>query len=80
MSHMMSAWGIGFLGGLGMLILWGLIIGLVIWLIATLTRLNQSTTGRNAAVHAALDILRRRLAAGDITPQEYEELRRGLET
>ncbi len=73
-------WGMGFLGSLGMLLFWGLIIGLVIWLVATLTRLNQSAAGRNVAPDTALDILRRRLAAGEITPQEYDELRRKLDT
>lgn len=71
-------WGMGLLGGLGMLLFWGLIIGLVIWLIVTLTRLNQGTAQRSAAPDTALDILRRRLAAGEITPQEYDELRRKL--
>ncbi|MEJ5199735.1 MAG: SHOCT domain-containing protein [Anaerolineae bacterium] len=72
-------WGMGLLGGLGMLLFWGLIIGLVIWLIVTLTRLSQGTAPRSTATEAALDILRRRLAAGEITPQEYDELRRKLE-
>ncbi len=72
------SWGMGLLGGLGMLLFWGLIIGLVIWLVVTLTRLSQSAGGRGAAADTALDILRRRLAAGEITPQEYDELRRKL--
>ncbi len=71
-------WGMGLLGGLGMLLFWGLIIGLVIWLVVTLTRLNQSAASRNAAADTALEILRRRLAAGEITPQEFDELRRKL--
>lgn len=71
-------WGMGLLGGLGMLLFWGLIIGLVIWLIVTLTRLSQGGAGRSAAPDAAAEILRRRLAAGEITPQEYDDLRRKL--
>ena len=34
-------WGMGLLGGLGMLLFWGLIIGLVVWLVVTLTRSGQ---------------------------------------
>lgn len=71
-------WGMGLLGGLGMLLFWGLIIGLVIWAIVALTRLSQSGPNRSSAAESALDILRRRLAAGEITPQEYDELRRKL--
>ena len=33
---MMGGWGMGLLGGLGMLLFWGLIIGLAVWLIVTL--------------------------------------------
>ena len=71
-------WGMGLLGGLGMLLFWGLIIGLVIWLVVTLTRSGQSTAYRGAQPDTALDILRRRLASGEITPQEFDTLRQKL--
>ena len=67
-------WGMGLLGGLGMLLFWGLIIGLVVWLVVTLTRSNQGSASRGAQPDSALEILRRRLAAGEITPQEFDEL------
>ena len=73
-------WGMGLLGGLGMLLFWGLIIGLVIWLVVTLTRSGQSTAYRGAQPDTALDILRRRLASGEITPQEFDTLRQKLST
>ncbi len=73
-------WSMSLMGGLGMLLFWALIIGLVIWAIVTLTRLSQAGSSRGPATDTALDILRRRLAAGEITPQEYDELRRKLET
>ncbi len=71
-------WGMGLLGGLGMLLFWGLIIGLVIWLVVTLTRSGQSTAYRGTQPDTALDILRRRLASGEITPQEFDALRQKL--
>jgi putative membrane protein len=71
-------WGMGLLGGLGMLLFWGLIIGLVIWLIVTLTRSNQGAASRGAQPDSALETLRRRLAAGEITPQEFDTLRQKL--
>lgn len=71
-------WGMGLLGGLGMLLFWGLIIGLIVWLIVALTRSAQSGSSRNVQPDSALEILRRRLAVGEITPQEYDELRKKL--
>jgi putative membrane protein len=68
----------GLLGGLGMLLFWGLIIGLVVWLIVTLTRSNQGAASRGAQPDSALETLRRRLAAGEITPQEFDTLRQKL--
>jgi putative membrane protein len=71
-------WGMGLLGGLGMLLFWGLIIGLVIWLVVTLTRSGQSNASHSAQSDSALETLRRRLAAGEITPQEFDTLRQKL--
>lgn len=71
-------WGMGLLGGLGMLLFWGLIIGLVVWLIVTLTRSSQSGASRGAQPDTALETLRRRLAAGEITAQDFDDLRQKL--
>lgn len=77
---MMSGWGwgMGLLGGLGMLLFWGLIIGLVVWLVVTLTRSSQSNAARSAQPDSAFETLRRRLAAGEITTQEFDALRQKL--
>jgi putative membrane protein len=71
-------WGMGLLGGLGMLLFWSVILGLVVWLVVTLTRSGQGGTGRDAQSGAVLETLRRRLAAGDLTPQEFDALRQKL--
>lgn len=71
-------WGMGLLGGLGMLLIWGLIIGLVVWLVIVLTRSGQSGVYRSVQPDPMLDTLRRRLAAGELTPQEFDELRQKL--
>ena len=71
-------WGMGLLGGLGMLLFWGLIIGLVVWLVVTLTRTSQGGASHSAPPSAVLETLRRRLAAGEITSQEFDELRQKL--
>ena len=72
------AWGMGLLGGLGMLLFWGLIIGLVVWLVVTLTRSGPSGASRSAQPDTALETLRHRLAAGEITPQDFDALRQKL--
>ncbi len=71
-------WGMGPWGGLGMLLFWGLIIGLVVWLVVTLTRSSQSGASRSAQPDTALETLRRRLASGEIKSQEFDELRQKL--
>ena len=71
-------WGMGLLGGLGMLLFWGLIIGLVVWLVVTLTRSGQSSASRGVQPDSALETLHRRLATGEITPQEFDALRQKL--
>lgn len=71
-------WGMGLWGGLGMVLFWGLIIGLVVWLVVTLTRSGQSGASRSAQPDTALETLRRRLAAGEITAQEFDALRQKL--
>jgi putative membrane protein len=71
-------WGMGLLGGLGMLLFWGLVIGLVVWLVVTLTRSGQNSAVRGAQPDSALETLRRRLASGEITSQEFDQLRQKL--
>jgi putative membrane protein len=68
----------GLLGGLGILLFWGLIIGLVVWLVVALTRSGQSGTSRSEQPESALETLRRRLAAGEITSDEFDALRQKL--
>lgn len=71
-------WGMGFLGGLGMLLFWALIIGLMVWLVVTLTRSGQNHTATSARPDSMLETLRRRLATGEITPDEFDVLRQKL--
>ncbi len=60
-----------------------MLIGLVVWLIVRLSRSTSSRAGQSAATQApqpdpVLETLRRRLAAGEITAQEFDELRQKL--
>ena len=75
---MMGTYGYGFepgmmvVGGLMMLLFWGGVVALVVWAV------------RQFSGHRAGDdpdgILRRRLAAGEITQEQYEQARRALQS
>lgn len=72
----MHNWGWwGMIGGLGMLLFWLLLIGGTIWLIATLARSAQNPGRGSITPESPQEILRRRLATGEITPQQYDDLR-----
>ena len=62
-------WGGGWGGFLGLLVLLLLVAGVVLVVLGLSRRETQDT---------ALDILRQRLARGEITPEQYEELRKLL--
>jgi putative membrane protein len=65
-----GGWDWLWMGGM-MLLFWSGVIVLAIWAI-------RSFTGPRQAGDAALDVLRRRLAAGEITPDEFEKTKKAL--
>ncbi|MBI4264713.1 MAG: SHOCT domain-containing protein [Acidobacteria bacterium] len=69
-------WGLGMgLGGLVMLLFWGaLIVGLVL-LIRSLDGRERGPRGETA-----LDVLKRRYAAGEITREQFEQTRRDIDS
>jgi putative membrane protein len=73
-----------FLGGILMLLFWIALIALVVWLIVRLVRSGSSKAAQSAAQpqiaqpDPVLETLRRRLAEGAITAQEFDELRQKL--
>lgn len=76
---MMGGFGYGgmMFGGLLMLAFWVLVIVGVIWLVLTLTRSGQTVPGAPGAAKP-LDTLRERYAKGEITKEQYEEIKRDL--
>jgi putative membrane protein len=73
-----------FLGGILMLLFWIAVIALIVWLVVKLVR---STSSKPAQVppqaqipqpDPVLETLRRRLAEGAITAEEYDALRQKL--
>ena len=60
-------------GGIWMVIFWGGLIALIVWGIARWTRRDDSGQKRNS-----LDIARERYARGDISREEFEQLKKDL--
>jgi uncharacterized membrane protein len=88
---MMGGWGwhggfggLGILLGFAMLVFWAVVIGLGVWLAVKLIRSASSRPVQSAQLPPSpqpdpvLETLRRRLAAGEITSQEFDELRQKL--
>ena len=78
--------GFGFFG-IGMLLMvlfWVLIIGGGVWLVVTLVRGNQQQLTSRSLIPSApagqtpLDVLKTRYAKGEITKEQFEEIRRDL--
>jgi uncharacterized membrane protein len=82
-SHGMMR-GPGLFGGVLILLLWAAVIALVVWLIVRLVRSTSNRQGQSTSQQQipqpdpVLETLRRRLAEGAITAEEYDELRKKL--
>lgn len=67
---------LGFQGGgmmmIGMIIFWGLLISLGIYFLATFQN------GKNVKNRTYIDILKERLARGEITEEEFDRLKQKL--
>ncbi len=85
---MMGPGMMGYYGGFGfspwmgivMLLFWVLVIGGIAWLVAWLVREERlAHVGPGPSRPRPLDILRERYARGEITREQYEQMRRDLE-
>jgi putative membrane protein len=68
-------WGV--LMFIGMLLFWGLIIGGIVWLVTSISRQGQPA-GVPGGANRALEILKERYARGEITREQYEQMRHDL--
>jgi putative membrane protein len=65
--------GMGLFGGVAMLLFWVAIILLVVWAV------RGGFPGQRSSEHeSAVEILKRRYAAGEISQAEYEQARKAL--
>ncbi len=65
-------WGMG-LGMLLMIVFWGGLIALVTWIILRLVR-----SGQQPSSQAPLDIAKARYAKGEISKEEFEQIKKDL--
>jgi len=70
--HDIGGWWMWF-GGIGMFIFWGGVIALVVWLIVRLTGRDKVTNN-----NTAIDLARKRYAEGEITREEFEQIKKDL--
>jgi putative membrane protein len=59
-----------------MILFWGAIIALVVWLVRSLARPSQ--TGPSDSPLSPLDIAKARYARGEISKEEFEQLKKDL--
>jgi len=59
-----------------MVVFWGGIIALIVWLIVRLTR--HGSTGGITERNTPLDIARERYAKGEISKEEFEQIKKDL--
>ncbi len=71
--HNMGWWMV--MGGIWTILFWAVIIGLVVWGV----RAAAGKSRRRDDGETPLEIARRRLARGEITQQQYEELKKALQ-
>ena len=67
-------WGMGLMMFLGVLF-WGAIIALIVWVVV---RLTVRGTASGGGKQNPLDIARERYARGEITREQYEQLKKDL--
>ena len=61
------------MGGVWMLVFWGAIIALIVWVVKKVTNRDDSTKKQNP-----LDIARERYAKGEISKDEFEQLKKDI--
>ncbi len=70
-------------GGLMMILFWGAIIALIVWAIQSVTRRESGQTQAphtSASARTPLDIVKERYARGEVSREEFEQIKRDLES
>jgi len=75
---MMGGWGMGWFGGIFMIIFWVLILVALVYFIKWLIQSTGRGPTDRAGGNRALDILQERYARGEIDKAEFETMKRDL--
>jgi putative membrane protein len=67
------------IGGLMMLLFWGGLIALIVMTVRATTSSKSSNATSPSNNETPLEILKKRYAQGDISKEEYEEMRHDIE-
>lgn len=73
-------WGAMMFGGLGMLVFWGLVVGILVLGVRALGGSGGSANPSGGSQPTPLEILQARYARGEISRDEYEAIRRDLQS
>lgn len=71
----MHMWYGGWWGGLGMILFWILIVLGIVWLVRTIAHPSAGPLQYQERSESALEILQRRYASGEISKEEYLEIK-----
>ncbi|MBI5031875.1 MAG: SHOCT domain-containing protein [Chloroflexi bacterium] len=71
-----GGFGFPFMGGIWMIVFWVLIIGGVVWLVQSLARGTGNSGHPNTSF---LEILKQRYAKGEITKEQFEQMKHDLD-
>lgn len=71
-------YGMGWFGGIMMIVFWVLVIVGLVFLIRLLAVATKAETRGGGGGESPLDILRKRYARGEINKEEYEEKKKDL--
>ena len=76
---MMGGYGMGWFGGIFMIVFWVLVIVGLVFLIKWLIQSTKAESGRSISnSSSAIDILKQRYARGEIDKEEFEEKKKDL--
>ncbi len=64
-----------FFGGFWMIVFWGVIIALIVWVIIRLSRRDDTTSSSKVS---ALDTAKERYAKGEITKAEFDQIKKDI--
>jgi len=65
------------LGGLWMLLFWGMIIWLIVWAFKKVSQAGKAAS-TNTSTGSALDIAKERYARGEISKAEFDQIKKDL--